>query len=429
MERAKEQRFVLVHELAVQDRSSDYLKAKWQGKPEEFRSALEKVADKGTDTKLWSMRKSHWKELNVWKYDYDSQDERQKAIDNAVRQYDKQRLSASEPEWQKLLPKEERGKGKCLSRLQASLAKGPAQPAPKIKVQKADDSSTSRDDGDSGGSEKSRGGEPMSRSNSSSMSSKSKKVPELPKKPASANIKAPMKKPSPVKARPAASKANGGRVLSQAIIENSDSSGDEAPLVKQKPSASKDSTLVPARPRVSSQTKHQASKRPREDEDSSSSSGTPLSKRLKQKQPLLSSKLNDRPSEALPKERNGAVKSSTAAASKPKNTSPTKSSPLASSPPTNASEFDDDKPMTSKKRKVDEASKVAPSKRRATDNVSTAIVNKANKFKQYYQKYESLHYEIASLDNPPRDKVAHLRDMRDALATMKQEIYRDCSPV
>lgn len=429
MERAKEQRFVLVHELAVQDRSSDYLKAKWQGKPEEFRSALEKVADKGTDTKLWSMRKSHWKELDVWKYDYDTQDERQKAIDNAVRQYDKQRLSASEPEWQKLLPKEERGKGKCLSRLQASLAKGPAQPAPKIKVQKADDSSNSKDDGDSAGSERSRGGEPMSRSNSSSMSSKSKKAPELPKKPTTANIKAPMKKTSPVKARPAASKANGGRVLSQAIIENSDSSGDEAPLAKQKASASKDGLSAHGRPPAPSQTKNQASKRPRDDEDSSSSSGTPLSKRLKQKQPLLSSKLKDRSSDAPPKDRNSAAKSSTATAPKPKNTSPTKSSPLASSPPTNASDFEDDKPMTSKKRKAEETVKATASKRRATDSVSTAIVNKANKFKQYYQKYESLHHEIASLDNPPRDKVAHLRDMRDALATMKREIYRDCSPV
>lgn len=426
MERAKEQRFVLVHELAVKERSSDYLKNKWQGKPEEFRSALEKVADQNSDSKLWSMRKGHWKELDVWKYDYQDQDERQKAIDNAIRQYDKQRLSSSEPEWQKLLPKEERGQGKCLSRLQANIAKGPPQPAPKIKVQKADDSSTSRDDIDSVSSERSRiGGEPMSRSNSSSLSAKAKKLNDLPKK-ASTTIKAPLsKKTSPVKAKPAAAKANGGKYLSQEIIVNSDSSGDEIPLARQKPVVSK---VTASRPPPPSQPKSQASKRPRDDDDSSSSSGTPLSKRLKQKQPLLSSKLKDRPSDANQRGRNGTTAHSSTAP-RAKNTSPTKSSPLASSPPTNASDMETDRPVPSKKRKVETDTKASMIKRRAVDSLSTAVVNKANKFKQYYQKYEALHYEVASLDNPPEDKVSHLLSMRGALESMKKEIYRECSPV
>lgn len=426
MERAKEQRFVLVHELAVTERSSDYLKNKWQGKPEEFRSALEKVADYNADSKLWSMRKGHWKELDVWKYHYQDQDERQKAIDNAIRQYDKQRLSSSEPEWQKLLPKEERGQGKCLSRLQASLAKGPAQPAPKIKVQRADDSSTSRDEVDSVSSERSKlGGEPMSRSNSSSLSAKAKKLNDMPKK-ANATIKAPLsKKTSPVKAKPAVAKANGGKYLSQEIIVNSDSSGDEAPLARQKPVVSK---ATASRPSAPSQAKTQPTKRPRDDDDSSSSSGTPLSKRLKQKQPLLSSKLKDRPSDANQRGRNGTSTAPTTA-TRAKNTSPTKSSPLASSPPTNASDIEVDRPIPSKKRKADADTKASLVKRRAVDSVSTAVVNKANKFKQYYQKYEALHYEVAALDNPPEDKLTHLVNMRGRLESMKREIYRECSPV
>ncbi|KAJ2957576.1 hypothetical protein NQ176_g11237 [Zarea fungicola] len=160
-ERAKEIRVSLVHELAVGERPVEYLREKWTGKPEDFKSCLEKTAEYNPDKKLWNLKKNYWKELDVWEYAYDKQEDREIAIENAIRQYDKQRLSASEPEWQKLLRKEERGKGKNLSRLQASLAKGPALPTPKIKVQRADDSSTSKDDGDSHSlsSERSRAGE------------------------------------------------------------------------------------------------------------------------------------------------------------------------------------------------------------------------------------------------------------------------------
>ncbi|KAK4084522.1 uncharacterized protein Triagg1_1002 [Trichoderma aggressivum f. europaeum] len=433
MERAKEQRVTLVHELAVKDRSTEYLKKKWDGKEHEFRLTLEKVAEHNADSDTWTMGKTYWKELDPWSYGYASQEERQVVIDNAIRQFDKQRLSAYEAVWQKLLPKEERGKGKCLSRLQANLAKGPPPPAPKIKVQKADDEFTSGDGLD---------GEKMVRSSSNPLPAKAKKASSQDAQvkrllqPSKAGVSKPKAKPAAPKASPtkskAGSKGNEKRILSQEIIVNSDTSGDEAPApppvkAKPKPAAPKvkDTVIVAGRPPIKAPTRPAPVKRPREDDDSSSSSGTPLSKRIKQRQPLPAPRLKHRPSDASVNSR-GTVASSSF---KSKNTSPTKSSPLASSPPTNASDLDNDAPPPPKlKRKTDMESKPSAAKRRAAESVSIEILRKANKFKAYYQQYEALHHEISALDNPPHEKLADLLDMRGRLESMKKEIYRECSP-
>jgi RNA polymerase II elongation factor ELL len=433
VERKKEQRSTLVHELAVKDRSLDYLQAKWNGKQEELQPTLEKVADHMADTKLWAMKKAYWKELDVWNYDYDTQKERQTAIDNAVRQYDKQRMSASEPEWQKLLPKEERGKGKCLSVLQASLAKKNTTEALTVEP--------SRD-----------GGEAMARSSSNPLPSKAKKptaqeaqakrllgkskpssAAVAPAAPPSSSSSAP--RPSPTKAKPAASKANNGRVLSKEFIENSDSSGDEVPVAQAKPkpapkpvakpaSTTKETVVVKSKPLIREPPKPQPpTKRPREDEESSSSSGTPLSKRIKDKQILHPpSTLKRRTIEAT--QTSKVV--STGSTLKNKATSPTKSSPLASSPPTNASDLENETArQVIKKRKAEaEARSLPPSKRTTARHVSSEVLDQAQTFKLFYQKYEALHYEISALDNPPDEKVANLIDMRGRLQTMKNEIYK-----
>ena len=444
MERAKEQRFTLVHELAVKDQPKERLEKKWRGTNEDLDRTLSKVAEYNEDAKTWSMRKPHWRELDVWKYDYDTQSERQKAIDNAIRQYDKQRFSSSEPEWQKLLPAEERGQGKCLSRLQANLARGPAQPAPKIKVQKTDDSSTSRDDGDSmDGDNRTPRSEIMVRSGSSNSMSKVRKPapPQAQTKRLLGKAKAKAKpttpkpttpKPSPTKVRATGTKANGGRVLSQAIIENSDSSGDEALALKPKPEPkepvkARDTVVVDPRPPATEpvRPKPQTGKRRREEEedldDSSSSSGTPLARRLPQKPVRVAKPLNGRHSDVSKPSRPSTTSNSTKP--KPKNTSPTKSSPLASSPPTNASDMEIDSVVVGTKRKaaMEERSSV---KRQAVRHVSTDVMKQAQKFKTYYQKYETLHNEVARLANPPDSKVADLLDMRDRLAGMKRDIYK-----
>ncbi|KAF4510223.1 hypothetical protein G6O67_002129 [Ophiocordyceps sinensis] len=421
MERKKEQRVILVHELAVRDRTTEYLRGKWAAKESEFRPTLEKMAELSPDSNKWAMKKTCWKELDVWKYDYGTREDRQTAIDNAVRQYDKQRLSSSEVEWQRLLSTEERGKGKCLSRLQANLAKGPAQqPAPKIKAN----------------------GESMSRSSSNPLPAKSSKVTapsaQVKRLLGNTKTKAAPQKPSPTKAKPVGKPSN-GRVLSAAIIENSDSSGDEAPTQKAKPGTAKpkDTVIVKTRPlhRAPPVVKLQppppppsrpAVKRSRDEDDSSSSSGTPLSKRIKPKQPPQPARsIKQRPPNPGPASRNAGAPSSL----KSKKTSPTKSSPLASSPPTNASDLDEETPPApSKKRKAENDSKPGATKRRVVESVPTDVLSKAHKFKAFYQKYEALHWEISALTDPPHEKLADLLDMRGRLQMMKKEIYKQYSP-
>ncbi|KAF4999180.1 hypothetical protein FGRMN_2639 [Fusarium graminum] len=453
LDRAKGDRAMLVHELAVQDRSFDYLKKRWQGKQEDMEPTLRKAADYLEDTKKWSLKKKAWRDLDVWNYDYDTQEVRQKAIDNAVRQYDKQRITIAEPEWDRLLPKEERGTGKSLSRVQANLTK---ISTPSINVEMADGGTTPRDSGDSQDASRARaGGEAMSRSTSNPLSKPKKPTAQEAQvkrllgksKPKTSTTAASSKptskvsstKASPTKQRPAAApKANGGRVLSAAIISNSDSSEDDAaPMIKSKPMLKtaprpapkiKETVIAKPRPMIREPVKQQiTAKRPREDDDSSSSSGTPLSKRIKPKQPLAGPRLNHRPSDGSQNSR-GTVASTSM---KSKNTSPTKSSPLASSPPTNASDLENEAPpapVVTKKRKVEGMSKGSVMKRSAASRFSDDLVEKAQAFKVCYQKYEALHHEISALDNPSSRKLGHLMEMRDRLETMKKEIYNECPP-
>ncbi|KAJ0386349.1 hypothetical protein COL922a_004525 [Colletotrichum nupharicola] len=487
VEKFKEQRSMIVHELAVQDRSEDYLEDLWSGKEEEFKPALEKVAQFEKDAQKWALRKNYWKELDVWKYDYDTQDTRQKAIDNAIRQFDKMRLATTEPEWQKLLPREERGKGKILSKLQANIAKASAAPPPKIQVQEP-----AGDNEDVLKETTKKGGETMSRSSSNPLPPKPKKA--APDPPPAKKWKSQSKAATAAKAAAEKKKekapAPGKKVLSAEFITNSDSdseSSEDKPMAsiaaaKPRPAPAaaapvpapkkKPDTSLPPKPKIAAPkprpkpvekperpekpierpveksierpkersvereaiktVNSQPPKRHREVEadDSSSSSGAPLAKRAKQpkaapiKAPV---NLKQRPADVS----HASPRNSSGVSFKSKNTSPVKSSPLASSPPTNASDFEQSAP---KKRKAMESSdssidsaraKTAPKRQRG---LSPDLVSKAQRFKLFYEKYEALHWEIADMSHPPEDKMADLLDMRERLKVMKTEIYRECPP-
>ena len=92
-----------------------------RSKKEEIAPILLKVAKPTGNTSEWQLLDKSYKELHVWDYHYPLESDRQSAIDHAVRAYDRLRLAQSDPLWQLLLPKLERGKGKILSRLAAHL--------------------------------------------------------------------------------------------------------------------------------------------------------------------------------------------------------------------------------------------------------------------------------------------------------------------
>jgi RNA polymerase II elongation factor ELL len=101
------------------------------------RKILDKIAKlTGKGEEEYVLLDRTYKELDVWKFNYNDED-RQTAIQNAIHAFDRQRLPKDDPLWQKLLPVEERGKGKILSRL---ALKDPAKASstPAMKPQSFD---------------------------------------------------------------------------------------------------------------------------------------------------------------------------------------------------------------------------------------------------------------------------------------------------
>lgn len=530
-ERAKELRSPIVHELAVREMTFEELQSRWPNDDQDFKPALDKAADFDSSRQKYSLKKMYWKELDVFRYGYDSDEERQKAIDNAIRMYDRMRVGTTEPVWQKLLPKEERGKGKCLSKLQATIAKSAATAqakTPQIKVHDAEDSSGSRNgDGNLSGVDRKtkKAGSPLPRSSSQTRQPAKKTESKL-----LSQKKAPTPKVSPTKAGAKTAKAKGGRILSKEIISDSDSSSEDAPMAKtvakskaadlerekakererererlerekERERAEREKERERERERAEREKERErerekekarqaekarqreaaapkpkpkpaaareiikpqvvarpvANKRSRDepDDDSSSSSGTPLSKRVNREIKASAappSKLaNKRPpsdsSSQSSSRSNGNAGNSIP--SKYKNTSPIKSSPLASSPPTNASDFDQhtstdesrhgrqrdrspDRSVTVangninvKKRKaqaendtIDVA--VADKKRQ---RVSTEILDKARTFKMHYVVYQQLHRELSGAKSFNEKKYERLMAMHERLEHLKSSIY------
>lgn len=511
-EEARELRAPIVHELAVRELSFEELRSRWPGDKGAFKQVLDKVADFDNKLQKYTLKKLYWKELDTYKYDYESDEDRQSAIDNAIRMYDRMRMSASESVWDRLLPKEERGKGKCLSKLLPTIAKAAPQPAaktPQIKVNDTEDSSGSKNgDGSVSGAETKKtkkASTPMSRQ-ASQTKQPAKKIERKWVK------KAPTPKVSPAKAG-AKSKDKAGRVLSKEFISDSDSSSSEAPLSKTAPRAKKESEdrererererekekereierdrqrerekerererekerLEKQKEREAAAAKQKArssappkevikpqviarpgtQKRPRDEaeEDSSSSSGTPLSKRVNKEikaAPARASVSYKRPpseSSSQSSRTNNYV--GHGYTSKNKNTSPVKSSPLASSPPTNASDMGQqtadenrhererdrsrDRSVTVangninvKKRKMEsdgDVIDVAAAKKKKRQRLSTDILNDARTFKKCYEVYQRLHYELSSGGSFSREKYETLMMQHRRLEKLKASIY------
>ncbi|KAL9086896.1 MAG: hypothetical protein Q9165_006902 [Trypethelium subeluteriae] len=120
-------RHTLIHCLAMRPATELVIARKTGSRKEEMDPILLKVAKPTANSSEWQLLDKSYKELDVWSFPYPSDGLRQSAIDHAIRAYDRLRLAQSDPLWQMLLPKQERGKGKTLSRLAAHLG-------PKINI-------------------------------------------------------------------------------------------------------------------------------------------------------------------------------------------------------------------------------------------------------------------------------------------------------
>lgn len=314
---------------------------------------LNKVGQKHyLDQAKWNLTDKSYKELDVWAFPYPSEFERQFAIDRAVAAFDRMRISREEHVWQMLLPKDERGKGKILSKL--NLHSGPLAKSttPRINVQATDDSTQGGHETGNDSDKKDRLGpndaHPMARSKSQDQITK-KKISEreaqskrLLKNPKKTSAPKPREAPSTVKRgskKTAAASINTPK--STEFVHESDEDEDMIDVenkpappttppeeVKWTPKAdSKTSSGTPTKPRISESKGAKAQKK----------APAPLHKPTGSKSAA--------PNASVSKARNKFSDSSQSSVPKTKSvsrTSPHKPSPLGSSSPTNASDLDND---------------------------------------------------------------------------------------
>lgn len=335
-------RVPFIHLLAVRSVSVKFLAQQTRSAPDDCKALAEKY---GRPNRLnpdkYDLKDKTYKDLDVWTFPYPSQESRQSAIDNAISAFDRMRISWNDLLWQALLPKEERGKGKILSRL--DLRKGPLySPAPRIRVENTDES---------GKEDNKIGGESSLRPRSTE-ASKDKKLgdKEAPSKKLLDKPRSPFKAS---KATPGANTKKGvknidkkptkdsSKFKSAEIIEDSDEDlelVDMAPAVKNSDTKSvmgaglKPDSKVNARPT----SRKSPVLRGKEDKNGKTSV---LNGRVTKPSPQTTKVASNSKLPVKPGETASIINKAPAA--RPRGTSsPQKPSPLGSSPPTNASDFE-----------------------------------------------------------------------------------------
>lgn len=451
-EQAKATRKPVIHLLAVCPLRQDDLEAKIPGSTAQgLKQALQKVGDWNQVTSEWELRKNFYKELDVWNYKYENPESRQKAIDNAVRVFDKMRINVSEPQWERLLPFNERGTGKCLSKLQAQIAQASSQKAPNKILESGQDSpstnsttgggagsshtssvSTSRDDVttvEKTVASKIKGEPTVPSISNASTTSKTKKIngtdrEPLPKRPTSKKIPSGgksttvksvgSKKSQNLPSKDA--KTTTPAALSSEYVHSSDEEGSPSKALPTVPKQRK-------RPRVN-------------DESLNSEPNTSPLKKIS-RDVSLPHRVSDL------SHNNNTSHHSTSQSSLSnksiKSNSPQKSSPLVSSPPTNASDLEESSssrspispsssprstttsrsPIQKPQNKTHSSRHVATSKRRLRPEVTDL----ARKYKMYYPKYLELHEQIIGMGGRrDRRMEKDLLEMHARLYAMKKEI-------
>ena len=117
-----------IHLLAVRAVSVKFLARQTRASLDDCSALAQKFGvENRINREKFDLKDKTYRELDVWSFPYPSQEDRDEAIENAISAFDRMRISRSDKQWQTLLPKEERGKGKCLSRL--DLRTGPIKKA------------------------------------------------------------------------------------------------------------------------------------------------------------------------------------------------------------------------------------------------------------------------------------------------------------
>ncbi|KAK2768535.1 hypothetical protein FQN54_000391 [Arachnomyces sp. PD_36] len=320
-----------IHLLAVRSVSAKFLAQQTRASLEDCQALAQKV---GVENRLnrekFDLRDKVYKDLDVWNFPYPSQDDRQEAINNAISAFDRMRISRSDKLWQMLLPKNERGKGKVLSRL--NLSNGPMKKSvtPRINVQPSEDTGK---EGDGAGNETDRMNGATTPNRGDLMPPARTTGPTQKKK--AGDKEAPKRTPPKSKnnttltgkvTKKTDKKGSGagktdGKFKSAEYVQDSDSDEEmeDVPIPEKQPEAPA-KAKAPAAPKPAKVVKTQETK---------ASKPKPTAPNPKVPIPSTESKPTKGPARELPADARGRS-----------NSAPRKPSPLGSSPPTNASDFE-----------------------------------------------------------------------------------------
>jgi RNA polymerase II elongation factor ELL len=422
-----------IHLLAVRAVSEKYMVSSLGCDVTDIKPLLEKY---GTESPLdrtkFNLSNKGYKELDVWKFNYKDSSERQDAIERAIAAFDRQRISISDPLWQKLLPKDERNKGKVLSKL-AGLHNGPVEKIRTPRIQIEGSAEEGQNNSDKQSEEEKRGrlapGDGQARSRSQDQPTKKRiterevqvkklagkdpkkvteKVNDMAKTRSTISKE---KKPSPKKATTKAAAPSSSKVKSAEFIHDSDEEIESDELATQptkavppkrkaqddispankKPHIKKTEPLPKPAPKPTPKLVPEKKPTPK--------SVRPVTKEdpVKKTQTELKKAISDTPESNGPTkkripEKQRPVPMARSLSHKLAGTSPVKPSPLGSSPPTNASDLEND-----------QAHKAASSK--SSSSSGSPLINQRRERLELEAKKSAANSLTKSKDGTPNDNV------------------------
>jgi RNA polymerase II elongation factor ELL len=375
-------RIPLIHLLAVRPLTPKTIAQNLHATKEDVDKLLEKVAkDCRESMGKKELKERSYKELDVWKFPYPSQNERQAAVDRAIHAFDRMRVGRSDNLWQLLLPEERRGKGECLSKLKFD------QPLPSIRTPKVvsgqslsgtkGDSANEDDTDTERGRLNTKAAISASRTQSQNPVQK-KRVSEM-----EAMSKQHMRKDLTEQAKPSAKKSDPspaakktkqvGKFKSAEKIEDSDEEMEEA-------------MVAPSRPHGLSKEKAHTTKTALVTAKSPKRPSSPAGKKLLHKPQLSNSSIAYSTTSAMsdsqnlkPHSHQRSESASRGVSPRPRNgSSPLKPSPLASSPPENANDPDTSSTSKSSNSSTEASSPPSSSDLRNAKALSNNSTHKRN---------------------------------------------------
>jgi RNA polymerase II elongation factor ELL len=398
-------RIPLIHLLAVRPLTSKIIAQNLHATKADVDKLLEKVAkDCRESVGKKELKEKSYKELDIWKFPYPSQNERQAAVDRAILAFDRLRVGRSDNLWQLLLPEDRRGKGECLSKLNFD------QPIPSIRTPKqVSEQSLLSAKGDFVNEDEidaDRGRLPTKSTISAARTQSQNPVHKKRVSEKEAISKQHMRKDLPEPAKPPAQKPNPnpsakrtkqvGKFKSAEKIEDSDEDMEEA-------------MIAPSRPNSLSKEKFQGVKPALRAGKSPKPPSSPAPKKSLHKSQLSNSSVTHSNTSAMPDSQSlkphphqRSDSTSIGLSPRPRNgSSPHKPSPLASLPPENAND-----PDTSSTSKSSNSSTEASSPPSSSDlrNIKALSNNSGHKRNNLSDTKSSLKRKADTSEGDPAAK-------------------------